>query len=55
MIDVLKRWYMRNFANPQTVILALILIAGSVVVILSRCRKCWASYADRFLNSVSKS
>jgi len=34
MIDVLKRWYMRNFANPQTVILALILIAGSVLVIV---------------------
>ncbi len=34
MIDVLKRWYTRNFANPQTVILALILIVGSVLVIV---------------------
>jgi len=34
MIDVFKRWYMRNFANPQTVILALILVVGSVMVIV---------------------
>ena len=34
MIDVFKRWYTRNFANPQTVILALILIIGSVLVIV---------------------
>ena len=34
MIDVFKRWYKRNFANPQTVILALILIIGSVLVIV---------------------
>ncbi len=34
MIDVLKRWYQRNFANPQTVILALILIVGSVLIIV---------------------
>ncbi len=34
MINVFKRWYTRNFANPQTVILALILIIGSVLVIV---------------------
>jgi len=34
MIDVFKRWYLRNFANPQTVILALILVVGSVLVIV---------------------
>lgn len=34
MIDVFKRWYQRNFANPQTVILALILIVGSILVIV---------------------
>lgn len=34
MIDVLKRWYHRNFANPQTVILALILILGSALVVV---------------------
>ncbi len=34
MIDVFKRWYVRNFANPQTVILALILIIGSVLVVV---------------------
>ncbi len=34
MIDIFKRWYTRNFANPQTVILALILIIGSVLVIV---------------------
>lgn len=34
MIDVFKRWYTRNFANPQTVILALILIVGSILVIV---------------------
>lgn len=34
MIDVLKRWYYRNFANPQTVILAIILVLGSVLVIV---------------------
>jgi len=34
MIDVLKRWYARNFANPQTVILALILIIGSALVLV---------------------
>ncbi len=34
MIDVFKRWYLRNFANPQTVILALILFIGSILVIV---------------------
>jgi hypothetical protein len=34
MIDVFKRWYLRNFANPQTVILALILVVGSVLIIV---------------------
>ena len=34
MIDVFKRWYQRNFANPQTVILALILVSGSALVII---------------------
>ncbi len=34
MIDVFRRWYARNFANPQTVILALILIIGSVLVVV---------------------
>ncbi len=34
MIDVLKRWYTRNFTNPQTVILALILVAGFVMVVV---------------------
>ena len=34
MIDVFKRWYQRNFANPQTVILALILVGGIVLVIV---------------------
>jgi len=34
MIDVFKRWYLRNFANPQTVILALILVVGSGLVIV---------------------
>ncbi len=34
MIDIFKRWYTRNFANPQTVILALILIIGSALVIV---------------------
>jgi putative permease len=34
MIDVFKRWYLRNFANPQTVILAIILIVGSGLVIV---------------------
>lgn len=34
MIEVFKRWYARNFANPQTVILALILILGSILVIV---------------------
>ena len=34
MIDVLKRWYLRNFANPQTVILALILLGGSALIII---------------------
>ena len=32
MIDVLRRWYERNFANPQTVILALILIGGGALI-----------------------
>jgi putative permease len=32
MIDVIKRWYLRNFANPQTVILAMILVLGTVLV-----------------------
>lgn len=34
MIDVFKRWYAQNFANPQTVILALILVVGSVLIII---------------------
>lgn len=34
MIDVFKRWYLRNFANPQTVILALILVVGVVLVVV---------------------
>ena len=34
MIDIFKRWYQRHFANPQTVILALILIFGSLLVIV---------------------
>ncbi|MBC8211073.1 MAG: AI-2E family transporter [Gammaproteobacteria bacterium] len=34
MIDVFKRWYLRNFANPQTVILALILVVGIALVIV---------------------
>ncbi len=34
MIDVIKRWYLRNFANPQTVILAMILIIGSAIIII---------------------
>lgn len=34
MIDIFKRWYQRNFASPQTVILALILVVGSVLVIV---------------------
>jgi putative permease len=34
MIDVFKRWYTRNFANPQTVILAIILVIGSIIVVV---------------------
>lgn len=34
MIDIFKRWYLRNFANPQTVILALILVVGSILIIV---------------------
>lgn len=34
MIDVLKRWYLRNFANPQTVILALILVVGTAIIVV---------------------
>lgn len=34
MIEVFQRWYARNFANPQTVILAMILVIGSVLVIV---------------------
>lgn len=34
MIDILKRWYTRNFADPQTVILALILIFGTILVVV---------------------
>ncbi len=34
MIDVFKRWYLRNFANPQIVILAVILVVGSLLVIV---------------------
>ncbi len=34
MIDLFKRWYHRNFANPQTVILALILIGGTILVVV---------------------
>jgi len=33
VIDVLKNWYERNFADPQAVILALILIFVSVIII----------------------
>jgi putative permease len=34
MIDVIKRWYLRNFANPQTVILSLILIGGTIIIVV---------------------
>ncbi len=34
MMDVFKRWYQRNFANPQTVILALILVVGSILIVV---------------------
>ena len=34
MIEIFKRWYQLNFQNPQTVILALILVVGSVLVIV---------------------
>lgn len=34
MIDIFKRWYERNFASPQTVILAMILIIGTVLVVV---------------------
>jgi putative permease len=34
MIDIFKRWYIQNFANPQTVILALILVVGSILIIV---------------------
>lgn len=33
MIDVIKSWYRRNFSDPQAVILALLLVAGFIVVI----------------------
>ncbi len=34
MIDVFKNWYQRNFGSPQTVILALILVLGTVLVVV---------------------
>lgn len=34
MIDIFKRWYQRNFSNPQTVILALILVVGTVLIVV---------------------
>ena len=34
MMDVFKHWYERNFANPQTVILAMILIIGTVLIVV---------------------
>ena len=34
MIDVFKNWYQRNFGSPQTVILALILVVGTVLVVV---------------------
>lgn len=34
MIDIFKRWYARNFASPQTVILAIILVVGSIMVVV---------------------
>jgi putative permease len=34
MIDIIKRWYRRNFANPQTVILAMILVVGTILVVV---------------------
>ena len=34
MIEIFKRWYNRNFADPQTVILAMILLFGSILVIV---------------------
>jgi putative permease len=32
MIDVIKRWYLRNFSDPQAVILVLLLIGGFFIV-----------------------
>lgn len=34
MIEIIKRWYQRNFASPQTVILALILVAGTILTVV---------------------
>ena len=35
MIPVLERWYQRHFSNPQVVILALLLLFGSLVMIFA--------------------
>jgi putative permease len=34
MIDVFRNWYQRNFGRPQTVILAVILILGTLLVVV---------------------